>query len=401
MKSLHEKDVYNFLAIYRFFTYALAVVLVEVLHLGVYKTPDLQTHVTLAAVGVYTLIKISPLSCWGRKAPASYIVLVSDLAICLPFLFFTGGLASPLLLYSLAPLISAALLFNERFTLSVDAAFSALLVAIQIGLSQTTNQAEWAIDSRHLPWLTVWGGLCLLIVTVPYRANLNIRRNIERDAILGERRRLRREIHDGMAQTLTYLNMKTKIVTDSVSSLQVDKALTGLAEIRTTVQDAYRDVRESLDQLSAEVMDSSLVATLATYAGEFGEENGIQARFVASDDSLDLSPAAELQLMRIAQEALTNVRKHAQATEVLVRLDNARHGVQMSIKDNGRGIDPAEHQNDSRKRHGLIVMRERAESLGGSLDISTMPGEGLEIKVRIPSEKVRPLIGTHKSAYGR
>jgi signal transduction histidine kinase len=389
MQNTYEKSIYQFLSIYRFFTFALAVVLMQVLPLQAQRTPDLQTIAILASLGAYSFFQVLSRLRWRQKGPMTYILLGGDLTVCIVLLLYTGGLSSGLLLYSLTPVITAALLFEERIAISMAILTSFFLAAGHIGLSQFTDRLAWIMDSNNLALLILYIIASFLIAALSYRININIRRHIEQEAILGERRRLRREIHDGVAQALTYLNLKTKQVTDSVSSQQIEKALSGLEDVRTMVQNAYEDVRETIDQLSAEAQSFPLLPTLADYIREFGEKNRIKTRFDASTGLFDLSPIAELQLMRIAQEALTNIRRHAKATEAWVRVDNTPKEVRLMVGDNGRGFSLADSEKDVVMAHGLNVMKERAESLGGTLDIVTAPGAGTEIRVSLPGEKVR------------
>jgi len=93
--------------------------------------------------------------------------------------------------------------------------------------------------------------------------------------------------------------------------------------------------------------------------------------------------------LRIAVEALTNVEKHALATRVWVKLENTPQRVELVVKDNGQGFSLAGHEQNPTGHHGLIIMKERAESLGGTCDIVSNPGEGTEIRVSLPIEKVR------------
>jgi signal transduction histidine kinase len=224
---------------------------------------------------------------------------------------------------------------------------------------------------------------------VPYRTNLNLRRRIEREAIIEERRRIAREIHDGVAQSLSYLNLKTKLVSDSVASQNTVQALTELGEIRKVVQDTYEDIRESIDQLSTEIRSLPIIPALANYIREFGDNNGIKVQFDVPKAFPQLSPVAELQLLRITQEALTNVRRHAQATEVGVKLEKTSQAVEMLVKDNGQGFTLSDLEKSPPGYHGLNIIRERAEGLGGAVTIDTAPGEGTEVKVSLPIEKVR------------
>ncbi len=389
MQTTYEKDIHQLLSIYRFFSFALAVVLMEVLPLAAQQAPDLQIIAILTALGAYSFVKVfSPLR-WRERGTMTYIVLGGDLTICVVLLLYTGGLGSGLLLYSLIPIITAALLFEERTTLLIASLSSLSLVTGHIVLSRVTDRLGWIMENNLLPLLILYIIASFLMATMSYRTNVNIRRYIEKDAILMERRRIRQEIHDGVAQALTYLNLKTKQVTDSVSSQQQEKALSGLENIRTIVQNAYEDIRESIDQLGSEGRGMPLLPTLAGYVAEFGDQNGIKTHFTASKGLLDLSPVAQLQMMRIAQEALTNVRRHAEATQIWMDLDNTPQEVTLVVKDDGQGFSQEDYEKDPMGSHGLVIMKERAESIGVSVNVITAAGQGTEIRVNFPSDKVR------------
>jgi len=155
------------------------------------------------------------------------------------------------------------------------------------------------------------------------------------------------------------------------------------------VQDTYDNIRESIDQLSTEPRNLPLIPALRGYSREFGKQTGIQAKFDVPRAFPQLSPVAELQLLRIAQEALTNVRRHALATKVEVKLENTTQAVEMIVRDNGQGFTLLDQKKSPPGYHGLNIIKERAEGLGGTVKISTAPGEGTEIRVSLPAEKVR------------
>jgi len=159
-------------------------------------------------------------------------------------------------------------------------------------------------------------------------------------------------------------------------------------EARHTVAEAHKDIRESLDHLSVEQGLKPLLPTLREYVTDFGQRNGIQAQFEAPTGLPHLSPVAQWQVLRIAQETLTNVRKHARATSVCVRLVNSPTGVELAVKDNGRGFDPAGPTNGNGQTHrGLKVMQERAQMLGGSLTVTSTPGQGTEVRAVLPVKR--------------
>jgi signal transduction histidine kinase len=388
MTGRYEREAYQFLAVYRFLAYALAVMFTQVVP-SISGLPTNQLIILLITLGVYTALKVfSPLR-WQVRGTMTYLILIGDFLLCIILVIYTNGLNSSFLLYSLTPIMTAALLFEERIALALAAFASISLSVTHLALAQFTERFAWIMQGHNLTLLIVYTLFSFVVASVPYRINLNIRRRIEREAIIEERRRIAREIHDGVAQSLSYLNMKTKQVSDSVSRQDTVQAIQELGEVREVVQDTYEDIRESIDQLSAETRGLPIIPAMGTYIRDFSSNNGIPVQFDLPKPFAKLSPAAELQLFRIAQEALTNVRRHAQASAVNVKLENNNATVDMSIRDNGQGFKLQDLENVPPGYHGLNIIKERAEGLGGNVDIITTPGEGTEIKVSLPIEKVR------------
>ncbi|MBI4180312.1 MAG: sensor histidine kinase [Chloroflexi bacterium] len=390
MPTRYEKEAYQFLAFYRFLSYALAVMFTQIgTPLNALKMPPSQLYLILGTLGVYSILRVfSPLR-WREKSTITYLILIGDFLLCILLVIYTNGLSSPFLLYSLTPIMTAALLFEEKVALTLAATASIFLSVTHLVLSQVSTQFTWIMQGYNLTLLIVYTLFCFVAATVPYRINMNIRRRIEREAIIEERRRIARELHDGVAQSLSYLNLKTKLLSDSVAAQNTIQALTELSDIRKTVQDTYEDIRESISQLSVEVRTLSIVLTLTNYISEFSNNNAINVQFDYTKPFPQLSPVAELQLLRIAQEALTNVRRHALATQVEVKLEKGKEAVELLIKDNGQGFILANLEKSIPGYHGLNIIKERAEGLGGSLTISTTPGQGTTLMVSLPLEKVR------------
>lgn len=384
----YESVIYLFLSLYRFFSYALAVVLIQTRVVRTEADPNLQTYVILGVVGVYTLLKaFSPLQ-WQQKSSTTYIIWASDVLLSVILLMFTHGLESGFLLFALTPIIASSLLFGRTITLATSGIISLSLLIVHLVVTQWSDYYVWIMDDNYLPLLTVYIICCFLIAILAYQTNLNILQRIETGAIFEERRRIRRELHDGVAQKLSYLNMRTSSVKDSVSAHEVDKALVGLEDIKKTVKDTYEEVRQAIDSLS----DGNvfpLVPTLSEYVQEFGERSNIEAKFESPQNLPRLSPMAELQLLRIAYEALTNVRKYAEASKVTVKLEPVPSGVKMTVTDNGIGFSFSDYEKNPAGSHGLNIMRERAEGVGGRFAVSANPGQGVEISVVVPVTKVR------------
>src|SRR5207237_7528663 len=128
---------------------------------------------------------------------------------------------------------------------------------------------------------------------------------------------------------------------------------------------------------------------LAEYVSQFGDRAGVTTSFEATGPAAtgaELPPVAEVQLLRIVQEALANVRKHAHASCVAVQFWYDAHAWHVSVEDDGAGFEAAETAAAERGRHlGLQIMRERAESIGGSIEVISAPGSGTRIHASVPS----------------
>ncbi len=202
-------------------------------------------------------------------------------------------------------------------------------------------------------------------------------------AVTEERARIAREMHDGLAQVLGYLSLQMQTLEALVRRGDCPATLAELKQARAHILEAQADVRENILSLRTTLAgDIGLLPALQQYLDEFQVQTGIAAELVnAAPGAPRLSPLAEAQLVRIVQEALTNVRKHAGAGQVQVRLAAAEGELRVAIADNGQGISAPE---DGRWRFGLSTMRERAESVGGDLSIHSAPGQGTTIEARLP-----------------
>ncbi len=217
--------------------------------------------------------------------------------------------------------------------------------------------------------------------------NAQLYRQLRSMATLEERDRLAREMHDHLAQTLGYLNVKALMTGDLVSRREYHLALESLDELKRAAKIAYTDVREAIFNLRTTVSaGSSLLASLQEYLTQYGRHYGLDAHLVIENDDTDeFSPEVTGQLLHIIQEALTNVRKHSDASLVLVRYDQSGTQVRVTIEDNGQGFVPEEVSDEGHQHVGLNVMRERAESIGGTLVLDSQLGQGTKVIVTAPT----------------
>ncbi len=229
-----------------------------------------------------------------------------------------------------------------------------------------------------------------LLATMAHQVALAIRNTqlytqLGEMAVFEERYRLSREIHDGLAQTLAYLGLQTERLEKLLAAGRNEAATAELAEMRQSLRAAYVDAREAIDGLRLGIDNpDQLAIRLAEYTHDFSRQTDVEAHFVAEPEDVTCDPAAAVQLLRIAQEALTNVRKHAQAKRIDVRLSARANEIELSITDDGRGFPDLSQSTQVLRRHGLASMRERAESLGGALTIATGVTQGTRITATIP-----------------
>ncbi len=208
----------------------------------------------------------------------------------------------------------------------------------------------------------------------------------EQVAVLEERGRIARELHDSLAQALSYLNLKTELLEGMLQHSEWDSARHEVTGVRRVVRDACYDVRESIDGLRTRLSDGGgLIPTAATYLHEFGQRSGLLAEYVVADGEMHLSPVAETEVLRIIQEALMNVRKHAQASHVRVTIKSDDGAARIEIADDGRGFDL--NALPESQHFGLRIMRERAERLGGTFQVESAPGQGTQVTVRLKLTK--------------
>jgi nitrate/nitrite-specific signal transduction histidine kinase/type II secretory pathway pseudopilin PulG len=216
--------------------------------------------------------------------------------------------------------------------------------------------------------------------------NAELYAQVQSIAAVQERERLSRELHDGLAQVLGYLCIRTEVVRDLLKGARVDRAADELQEMQGAVQQAHQDLRESILGLRATIHpQGGLFSTLKEYLHKFSIQTGIGVNLISPvNGSAEFSPEAEVQLLRIIQEALANIRKHSDAKQAWIRFEPGSKFIRVTIQDDGKGFDPALVSQGSQPRFGLQTMQERAEGAGGSLHISSQPGQGATISVDLP-----------------
>jgi signal transduction histidine kinase len=206
-------------------------------------------------------------------------------------------------------------------------------------------------------------------------------------ATVEERERLAREMHDGLAQALGFLSLKLALAERMVEGNPESPLRVSLGEMRKVAANAYEEVRQAIFGLRTMVSRGlGLVPTLSEYLHEFSQQAGLEVKLEVQQESdlTKFAPEVEVQLVRIVQEALHNVRKHAGARTAWVRFWREGGDLLMAVEDDGVGFDPTGPLVDGQRHFGLATMRERAESVGGFLTVRLRGGTGTQVMMRLP-----------------
>ncbi len=317
----------------------------------------------LAAIGVVWFVpRRSRRDNWARLAMVSLVAVLAGVSM------IVQGINSPGQVAAVAAIIMAAPMGLVGIPVAVVAG-GVYLVCLAIPLWEASGQVGAA---------AIAGGL--LGVTVAYLVPIWIRfvwRNREQAAARGERERLAREMHDVLAHTLSGLTVQLEATRLLAEQRPGDPA------VAEAVTQAHRLAREGLLEarraVSALRGDMPGPAQLEQLLHDFEVESGIRCRLEIEGTPLALRPEAQLALYRAAQEALTNVRKHADATSVTLRLNWSSRGAELTVEDEGTPKPSL-----ASGGYGLNGIRERAALVGGSLEAGPIAG-GFRVRLRVPA----------------
>jgi two-component system sensor histidine kinase DegS len=198
-----------------------------------------------------------------------------------------------------------------------------------------------------------------------------------------ERKRIAQELHDETIQTLLVIANRTQNLFSSGDG-DIEEAKRNVEWIRDATLQTAEDLRRvSLDLRPCILDDLGLVSALRWLVDRMGEESDINVRILENGVERKLSPEAEVTIFRIVQEALNNVKRHSKATEVIVTLEFSAERLKIEIKDNGQGFHSVRKFSNlaAKGKLGLIGMRERIESLNGTLEIRSRLGKGTSILI--------------------
>ena len=334
-------------------------------------------------VGVFNVYRILLRFDLGRpRDMVQSTSLAVDVVLSLSLTLMSGGLNSPFLIYSLSPILTASLLMNLQTAMVVAGVSAFAMTGIHVLAEFGIIDQPGFLERNYLLLLALlYSSVSTLVVGLPFLANLNWQRRVRSESLAVERQRLRREVHDNVAQTLAFLNLKMKLAEQRASRGRSAITQRDLAEIGSVVERTYLAVRDYLDDTGDENNDP-LGFQLRAVADQWSRDTGLAVRTTVTGEEGELPAPVKFQLLQVAREALANVAKHAYSNNVWVDLRCGPDDITVRIRDDGRGFVAS-----GLMGHGMGIMNERTAMAGASLDISSMPGEGTEVVVtysRVP-----------------
>lgn len=243
-----------------------------------------------------------------------------------------------------------------------------------VGALLVGNASPTAYSRRQLELLQTLAGYLALLVN-----NARLLAELEYKTMLEERSRLAREIHDGLAQTLGFLKLQIAQLQNHLNRGEMDRLEAGLRTSYATLSDAYLEVRDAIDGLRTNPADESIQVWLVELLADFAEATGIQYQVRGIEELCSLPHEVQIQLIRIVQEALSNIRKHAHASQVSISCWRTPDEFMLEVQDNGRGFAPEEVSQAA--QYGLRGMRERCELIGAEFQVVSKPHAGTSIRI--------------------
>ena len=211
--------------------------------------------------------------------------------------------------------------------------------------------------------------------------NLRTEALVREAAVSQERTMLARELHDSIAQSLSFLKIQVSLLRSAIDKSDDMLMKRTLDEIDAGVRESTNDVRELLVHFRTRTDTDDIEQALRTTMRKFEHQSGLKARLDMHGHGVSLPSDVQLQVLHVVQEALSNIRKHAQASEVQVDVYRGPQWV-FRVRDNGCGFDLSSRAQDD-THVGLHIMRERAQRIGAQIEVNSLPGQGTEVRIKL------------------
>jgi len=324
---------------------------------------------------LYSCFKVMHPLRWHEFRVLNVVLFSVDLSVCSGLVILSGGIHSPFILYTLAPVVTAAILLQRKYTFTIaTVTYSYVVAAIFINLAPGSH-ATLAELNEHATYMLALG----LTAVLPYLMNVREGQTLRLKAVLSERQRLAREIHDSLCQTIYGLRWQIQMLRSGM--IQADQSLVD-DEIESLLLKAEGDARNLIGSLRSFKSGCSLASELKSYLGRYEEEGGISYDLEEEGQNCDLDDLIKSEVLHICEEAVRNAVKHSGCRHIDVRLSSSNGYLKVILSDDGCGFESTGYV----EGRGLMVMKERAESVGGRLNVRSFPPLGTEIQLEVPKK---------------
>ena len=313
--------------------------------------------------------------------PVTYVTLCLDVIITVVLIAKPqgGGLQNPLLATQLLHTALFAILFPRPLAILPPL----LALPVTIRLDQILNRHVTAVEVLTVLWYSALNFILVYVLVylnereaTAHREVVELQGDLRELAVVEERNRLAREIHDGLGASLSSMIIQAEYILGMARDASLR---TEIGELKATAEESIEELRRSLTMMRE---DFELTQGLEEYVKTFRERTQLDVHFERTGLPRKLQPDAQLALFRILQECLTNTVKHAEARSARVTLDFSPDRIHLVVRDDGKCFDP---RGTPRGHYGLLNMRERAMQLGGELLVDSTPGSGTQVSFSFPS----------------
>jgi signal transduction histidine kinase len=327
--------------------------------------------------------------------PVTFITLCLDLLVLVYMIAASGGLQSPLL----ATQVMFTTLFAILFPKPLAIVPPLLTLPIVARIDQlVAGQGPVFLDLLVLIWYTAINAVTVYIIVflnqrdeTQRRELLTLQKEMKQLAVVEERNRLAREIHDGLGASLSSLILQAEYLQQLARSPdRMDDLRRELGELKSAAEEAIDELRRSLRMMRE---DFDLVPALEEKCRTFGDRAHVKVEFKRFGLETPVPPEVQLTIFRVLQESLNNIAKHAQASQVKVELAFQNDALVLKVADDGKGFSGGGAEPG---HYGLVNLRERARKLAGEASVESAPGKGTTVTLLLPvSALTRPQSGIY------
>ncbi len=275
---------------------------------------------------------------------------------------------------------------EDRFSIDLSGPACRHVVAVPlrfrgaaVGTLDLMFEQECELPPETMPLLRATGELIGVALE-----NARLTRENLRASLMHERQMMANEVHDSLAQGLTYMRMRMSLLRDAIKQGDELRAFKYWSDVDGSLTDAHHRLRELITYFRSRMDPQGLQHALAETAATYFDRTGVALAFDNAVPELKLPVGREVEVFHIVQEALANVSRHANARHARLALDRAEGGYEIVVEDDGIGM-PAESANSESGHYGIAIMRERARRMGGELSIEPGAPAGTRVRLRFPA----------------